>query len=140
MKTNTPGETNINNIILKHLSDTSLQKLQHLFSHSLSMGYFPQKFQTATIKLIPKPDTDHTQLVNYRPVSLLEVTEKILKKIINRKLREYLEINHMLPNTQHGFRRGKGTDTATTVAHETIAHHSKQRPGLRSTKGCIKSV
>ncbi len=36
----------------------------------------------------------------------------------------YLEINQLLPNTQHGFRRGKGTDTAITIAHETIAHHT----------------
>ena len=87
------------------------------------MGYFPKQFKTGTIKLLPKPNTDHTQPINYRPISLLEVTGKILEKIINKRIIQYLEFNNLLPTTQHGFRRGRGTDTAITIAHETIAHH-----------------
>ena len=122
-KTNTPGESNINKTILKHLNDDSLEKLIKLFNHTVSMGYFPQLFKTATLKLIPKPNTDHSQPINYRPISLLEVTGKLLEKIINKRLTQHLENNSLIPDTQHGFRKGRGTHTAITLAHETIAHH-----------------
>lgn len=91
------------------------------------MGYFPDKFKTAIIKMIPKPNTDHSNPINYRPISLLEVTGKVLEKIINKRLREYLETNNILSNTQHGFRNNRGTDTALTTMHETIAHHTANR-------------
>lgn len=47
-----------------------------------------------------------------------------MKKILNKRLRYYLETNSLLPNTKHGFRRGRGTDTAITIALELIAHHT----------------
>lgn len=85
------------------------------------MGYFPNIFKAAIIKLLPKPNTDHTNPINYIPISLLEVSGKVLEKIINRRLIHHLEIYDLLPNTQHGFRRG--THSAVTLAHETVAHH-----------------
>lgn len=84
------------------------------------MGYLAQVFKTAIIKLTPKPDIYDTKPVNYTPVSLLEVTGKTLEKIVNRRLIEYLETNILQPSTQHRFRRGRGTNTATTTAPETI--------------------
>ncbi len=91
------------------------------------MRYFPELYKTAIIKLIPKQGTDHSSPINYRPISLLEVTGKILEKIINKRIRQFLEEHEKLPNMQHGFRRGRGTDTATTIAFETIAHHISQK-------------
>lgn len=89
-KNNTPGESNINKIILKHLPDNALTKLQAIFNHFLSFGYFPNKFKAAIIKLIPKPSTAHNNPTTYRPISLLEVTGKILEKIVNHRLKVHL--------------------------------------------------
>lgn len=75
------------------------------------------------MKLIPKPNIDHTKPINYRPISLLEVTGKKIEKIINKRLIEHLVTNNLLPKTQYGFRKGKSTDSAIALAHETIAHH-----------------
>lgn len=129
-KNNTPGETPINKTILSHLPDNAIETIKHIFNHALSMGYFPKKFKTAVIKMIPKDNTKHTDPMNYRPISLLEVTGKLLEKIINKRLRCYLEHNNKLPPTQHGFRTSRGTDTALTTIHETIAHHVARRKQL----------
>ena len=126
-KNNTPGETSINKIIMKNVPDTAITKLKHIFNHALSMGYFPDKFKTAIIKLIPKPNTDHSKPLNYRPISLLEVPGKILEKIMNKRLRIFTEINNTLPDTQHGFRAKRGTDTALTTIWETLAHHTAKK-------------
>lgn len=122
-KNNTPGQSKINKVILKHLPENAIKILQNIFNHTLSIGYFPSKFKTAILKLIPKPNSDHSNPINYRPISLLDVTGKTLEKIINKKLRDFLETHNLIPNTLHGFRNHRGTDTAITTKHETIAHH-----------------
>lgn len=123
-KTNTPGETKINKTILLNLTDNCINVLKYLFNQALSMGYFPQFFKTGIIKLIPKPNTDHTQPINYRPILLLEVTGKNYEKIIHQRLIQHLEYNNLLPITQYVFGKGRSTDTAIAVAHETITHHT----------------
>ena len=122
-KNNSPGESPINKIVLAHLPKKSIELLKHIFNHSLSMGYFPNKFKTAIIKMIPKGDTTQTDPHNFRPISLLDVTGKLFEKIINQRLRYFLETHNKLPSTQHGFRTNRGTDTALALINESIAHN-----------------
>ena len=122
-KSNSPGESPVNKAILTNLPTNAIELLKSLFNHSLSMGYFPVKFKTAVIKMIPKGNTTQSDPNNYRPISLLDVTGKILEKIINKRLRHFLETRDKLPTTQHGFRSNRGTDTALALLHETIAHN-----------------
>lgn len=103
------------------------------------MGYFPQKIKTATIKLIPKSNTDPTNPLNCRPVSLLEVTGKTLEKIINNRLRTHLKTN-ILNDSQHGIRMKRGTDTALATIHETIAHYTAKRQQLRDLSKAFDKV
>lgn len=46
------------------------------------MGYFPIIFKNAKMIFIPKPGRDTCKVENYRPISLLEITGKIMEKII----------------------------------------------------------
>ena len=109
------------------LPHEAIDVLQALFNHTLSAGYFPETYKTAILKFIPKSNTDPTNPINYRPISLLEVTGKILEKIINKRLRNTKEECHNLPHNQHGYRVGRGTDTAITTIYETIAHYTSQK-------------
>lgn len=62
----------INKTILKNLPETAVTSLQRILNHALSMGYFPDRLETAVIKLLPKHNTDHTKPINYRPIPLLQ--------------------------------------------------------------------
>lgn len=48
-----PGETNINKSTLKNLPESALLKLQWLFNHTLSMGYFPKKLKSCNHQTHP---------------------------------------------------------------------------------------
>lgn len=64
------------------------------------MGYYPKKFKTAVVNVLSKPNTTHFNPIKCKPIYLLEVTGKVLEKIINKKLRRYLETNNKLsPHT-----------------------------------------
>ncbi len=53
-KNNTPGESQINKVILQKLPVSAISKLKRIYNHSLKIGYFPDKLKTALLKLIPK--------------------------------------------------------------------------------------
>ena len=44
---------------------------------------------------------------NYRTVTLISHTSKVMLKILQARLQQY--VNHELPDVQTGFRKGRGT-------------------------------
>ncbi len=72
----------------------------------------------AIIKFIPKDNKSTLNPLNYR----LEVPGKIYERIIQGRINAFLSDNNIIKDRQHGFRPQKGTSTAITIIHETIAN------------------
>ncbi len=121
-KKKTPGSTKIYKIILEKCTEKTLEQLKNILNACLSAGYFPNCFKEAIIRFIPKKDKSPTNPVNYRPISLLEIPGKIFEKAIQSRLNQFLTVNNILKERQHGFRTYKGTHTAITTTYETIAN------------------
>ena len=70
--------------------------------------------------MVPKgsPSTDPGK---YRPISLLNFMGKIFAKLLNNKLIKHFESNNTLKDTQHGFRRKRGTTSLLANLYERIA-------------------
>ena len=66
-------------------------------------GYMPDDWKLANVTPIFKKGSK-TLPCNYRPISLTSVVCKLLETLIRDKLISHLEENHLLKNTQHGFR------------------------------------
>lgn len=85
--------------------------LEFLFNLSYITGEVPRRWKHSFVVPVPKKPPLHCPL-NYRPVSITSVFARVFEKIVKRKLVDYFHEQELFPNSQHGFCRGKSTETA----------------------------
>ena len=80
-----------------------------IFSKSLAEGKIRLKkidWKRANVVPIYKKG-DRSEVGNYRPVGLTSLSCKVLELIINDKIVDFLDVNELIRDTQHGFRKGR---------------------------------
>lgn len=110
------GYDQISGKFLKRYIKFLTTPITHICKLAMATGVFPIAFKLALIKPIHKGG-DRDCVDNYRPISILPTLSKILERLINRRLTNYLETNNLLSPNQYGFRRKKSTDDAV---HELV--------------------
>ena len=73
---------------------------------SESPGKWPQDWKKSMFIPIPKKG-NAKECSNYCTIALFSHTSKIMLKILQARLQQYM--NHELPDVQVGFRKGRGT-------------------------------
>ena len=104
------GPDEIHYQMLKHLPDSALLTLLHIFNDIWTTGVFPESWRLDTVIPIPKPGKDHTEPTNYRPIALTSCLCKTLERMINKRLVWYLESNDLISPIQSGFRSDRSTN------------------------------
>ena len=87
------GVDEVNCQLLKHLPRISLQTLLNIFNRKWEQCTFQESWTKATIIPIPKPNKDHTNPTNYRPIALTSCLCKTMERMIDNRLNFYLESN-----------------------------------------------
>ena len=90
--------------MLKLCGDSIWKPLEIIFKNCLKEGIFPNEWKKANVVPIHKKKNDKQILSNYRPVSLLPVSSKILERLIYNSM--YKHISDLLSPNQSGFRTG----------------------------------
>ncbi len=109
-KNSTPGPDNLPNSFLKNLPDVGLEYLLQLYNHIWTTQSFPNQWREATVIPIPKPNKDHTNPTNFRPISLTCNICKLLEKMVCRRLKWSLEKQNLISPHQSAFRSFRSTN------------------------------
>ena len=97
------GPDGIPVIVFKQLCPELAPILTILFRKSVSVGEFPSCWKSASVVPVPKKDSDSSKPSSYRPISLLPIAGKIFEALINSRLLDFIESNHLLSDAQYGF-------------------------------------
>ena len=73
---------------------------------------WPQDRKRSVFTPIPKKD-NAKEYSNYCTIALISHTSKVMLKILQTMLQEY--VNRELPDVQAGFRKGRGNKLPTSV-------------------------
>ena len=118
-----PGPDTIHNKMITHLPEQTKNYLLMFFNKIWDIGKLPKAWKESTIIPIPKPKKDTSDPRNYRPIALTSVLSKVMEKMVNNRLLNYLESRYIFDKHQCGGRRQRST-LDHLVRLETLVRNS----------------
>ena len=108
-KDSTPGHDKITYSMIRDLQINVKEHILKLFNQFFRDTFFPHQWKLAVIIPIPNPGKDHSNPINYRPISLTSCLCKVFERLINNRIIELIQINHSLINIQCEGRNHRST-------------------------------
>ena len=112
--------------IVKKVINNIAKPLTHICNLSYQSGRFPNKMKIAKVIPLYKNESKHSY-TNYRPISLLPQFSKVLEKLINSRLENFLDKHQIINHGQYGFRTKTTTSMAIIDAIEEITNALDQK-------------
>ena len=128
-----PGSDAIPAEIYKAGGPPVAEKLTELFHIMWRKEAIPQKFKDATIIHLFKRKVNPQVCDNHRGISLLSIAGKILARVLLNRLNEHLERSGLLPESQCGFRKNRGTIDMIFTARQLQEKCQEQNVDLYMT-------
>lgn len=104
-----PGPDSITFEMIKYLPLKSVLQLLQIYNTIWLKHVYPTQWKKVITVPIPKQYKNKTNADNYRPIAISNTLNKVLQKIINKRLIWHLESNNIFNNIQCGFRKGRST-------------------------------
>ena len=96
--------------LLKEAVDQLASIMTIIYRASLQQATVPEEWKKAKVVPIFKKG-DHSAASNYRPVSLTSIVSKVMEHITSSQVMRHLDINDVLHDAQHGFRKRRSCET-----------------------------
>ena len=113
------------------LKDDAVKVLHSICQQIWKTQQWPQDWKRSVFIWIPKKGNAN-ECSNYRTIALISQASKVMLKILQARLQQY--VNHEPPDVQVGFRKGRGT-------RDQIANiHWIMEKARRSRKTCISAL
>ena len=108
------------------LKDDAVKVLHSICQQIWKAQQWPQDWKrSAFIPILKKGNAK--EYSNYRTIALISHASKVMLKILQTRLQQY--VNHELPDVQAGFRKGRGTE----IKLPTSAGSWKKQESSRKT-------
>ena len=92
--------------LVQILNNDALKVLHSVCQQIWKTQQWPQDWKRLDFIPIPKKG-NAKECSNYRTIALISHASKVMLKILQTRLQQY--VNHELPDVQAGFRKGRGT-------------------------------
>ena len=99
------------------LKDDAVKVLHSIWQQIWKTQQWPQNWKVSVFIPIPKKGNAR-ECSNYRTVALISQASKVMLKILQARLQQYM--NCKLPDVQAGFRKGRGTRDQIANIHRII--------------------
>ena len=109
--TSSIGVDDIPTYIVKTFSNVLLSSILHVVNLSITKAQYPDLYKTGYISPIPKKG-NLQEASNWRPIVLNAIISKLLERVLNEQINDYMRANLLDPTTQHAYRFGKSCGTA----------------------------
>ncbi|XP_015440284.1 PREDICTED: uncharacterized protein LOC107195037 [Dufourea novaeangliae] len=122
------GEDGIKNEAWIYSEGNTRKELRKILKEVWAGKSFLEDWKKRCITTLHKKG-DQEDAANYRGISLLCTAYKIYAAVLNEKLKEEIEKNKILPETQAGFRKGRGTMDSAYILHHIIQRETTKKRG-----------
>ena len=92
--------------LLQIIKDDAVKVLHSICQQIWKTQQWPQDWKRSVFIPVPKTDTAK-ECSNYRTIALISHASKVMLKILQARLQQYM--NCEFPDVQDGFRKGRGT-------------------------------
>ena len=114
-----PGPGNIPPKIVKLTKDRITPVLCHIYNLSISQGNYPELLKISKVIALHKKE-DRCNPDNYRPISLLNIFNKIFEKLLYHRFIDFFNKQKLIFKYQFGFRENHSTVLALTEIVDSI--------------------
>lgn len=104
-----PGIDGFPNENLKTVANLKPEFLLNIYNRCIMEARFPAEWKTARLVLIRKENKALGESSSYRPLCMLNTARKLFEKILDCRIRDFLEANGSIADNQYDFRKGRST-------------------------------
>ena len=108
------GPFSIPTNLIKMAKNYLSKPLEILFNCSFFTGVVPDNFKLSCVIPVHKSGPQ-VNLSNYRPISLISIFNRLLKKLMYNRLSDFITKHKILYEKQFGFRSGHSTEYAISL-------------------------
>ena len=107
--------------VLKRVSKWIVPEQTRIYNMSLSLSTFPEAWKIGRIKPLYKGSpSDRTAAKSYRPVCLLSAASRVFEGLLAKQMDKHAEQTGINHRNIHGYRPGRGTNTAILEFQEDL--------------------